>query len=276
MKGLLESFGVTVCGLATSILVAIANVGVARITSFDFFTFVIWFVVPVGALATGGAAASGYYFGSLYFHKKPNAILLVQMVAIAGLTQLLIYWLGYETMVIDGHRVSDFVPFGRYLDIVLTTTHYRMTRDIGEVGTFGYWLAAIQFAGFLVGGLSIFVLLRAKPVCRTCNLYLRPLATKEKRFADAQSAGDYYNRFSTLPVDGRDFAALIRSDVKVDKVAQGAMKVDTSLFGCPSCKAQIIEEKFQQYNGQDWKDLTELNRHVDVPSGADLSPVFRA
>ncbi|KPW79896.1 hypothetical protein ALO50_200106 [Pseudomonas syringae pv. cerasicola] len=40
MKGLLESFGIALCGLATSILVALANVVVARMTGFDFFS--IW------------------------------------------------------------------------------------------------------------------------------------------------------------------------------------------------------------------------------------------
>src|SRR4051794_28901794 len=100
MKGLLEAFGVALCGLATSVLVAIANVAIARMTGFNLFTFSIWLVVPVGALAIGFAAASGYYFGSLYFHKRPTAVLLVQMVAIAGLTQLLTYWLGYATMVL--------------------------------------------------------------------------------------------------------------------------------------------------------------------------------
>ncbi|RMR00730.1 hypothetical protein ALP95_200003 [Pseudomonas savastanoi pv. glycinea] len=40
MKGLLESFGIALCGLATSILVALANVVVARMTGFDFFVSV--------------------------------------------------------------------------------------------------------------------------------------------------------------------------------------------------------------------------------------------
>ena len=279
MRGLLENFGIALCGLATSILVAIADVAVARITGYDPFTFFLWFVVPAGALFIGYAAASGYYFGSLYFHKKPNTILLIQMMTVAGLTQLLIYWLGYATMVFDdGSRVADLIPFSEYLDVSLTAAHYRIARassNIGEVGTFGYWLAAIQFVGFLVGGLNIFMLLRSKPVCQSCNSYLRPLAKKQKSFADAEAAGGYYNRLTTLAVDGQGFAALIRSEAKVDKVAKGAMQVDTSLLGCPACKAQMVEEKFQGYNGQEWKDLSKLDRRVNVPPGVDLSPVFR-
>lgn len=279
MKGLLESFGVVLCGLATSIMVAIANVAVARIVGFDFFTFSIWVVVPVGALLTGFAAASGYYFGSLYFHKKATAILLVQMVVIAGLTQLLIYWMGYATMVLDdGRKVADLVPFGQYLDISLTKAHYRIGRgatDTGEVGTFGYWMAVIQFMGFLVGGLAIFMFLRAKPVCQSCNLYLRPLAKKQKCFANAESAGAYYDRLFTLPVDGPDFAELIRSAAKVDKPGQGALQVNTSLLGCPTCKAQMVEEKVKGFDGKEWKDISKLDRRVNIPHGVDIAPVFR-
>ena len=192
MKGLLEGFGVALCGLATSILVAIADVAIARMTGFDFFTFSIWVVLPAGALLTGFAAASGYHFGSLYFHKRANVVLLIQMVAIAGLTQLLIYWLGYATMVLDdGRKVADFVPFGEYMDLVLTKAHYRIGRgqaDTGEVGSMGYWIAVAQFVGFLFGGLAVFGVLKAKPVCAACNLYLRPMAKKQKVFTDAESA----------------------------------------------------------------------------------------
>ena len=279
MKGLLESFGIALCGLVTSILVAIANVAVARIVGFDFFTFSIWVVVPAGALLTGFAAASGYYFGSLYFHKKATATLLIQMVVIAGLTQLLIYWMGYATMVLDdGRKVADLVPFGQYLDISLTKAHYRIGRgatDTGEVGTFGYWMAVIQFVGFLVGGIAIFMFLRVKAVCLTCDRYLRPLAKKQKDYPNAESAGAYFDTLFTLPVDGPDFAALIKTEAKVPKPQQGALHFDTTLLGCPTCKAQMIEEKVKGYNGKEWKDINNLDRRVNIPSGIDLSPVFR-
>jgi len=280
MKSLLESFGIALCGLATSILVALADVAIARMTGFDFFTFFIWVVVPAGALLTGFAAASGYYFGSLYFHKRAGASLLIQMVLIAGAAQLLIYWIGYATMVLeDGRKVADFVSFGQYMDLILTKAHYRIGRrqyDMGEVGTMGYWIAAAQFVGFLIGGLSIYFVLKARPVCQACNLYLRPLAKKQKVFADADAAGGYYNRLFTVPVDGPEFEALIKSEAKVKKVAQGALQVDTLLLGCPTCKAQMIEEKVKVFDGKEWVDVDKLHRRVNIPQGIDLAPVFRS
>ena len=278
MKDIADSFGVAACGLVTSVLTALAVVVVSRMVGFDFFTFSIWIVIPVGAILTGFAAASGYYFGSLYFHKRAGLSLLLQMVVIAGLTQLLIYYMGYSTFVLDdGRRVSDFIPFSQYLDIILTSAHYRIGRamkDTGEVGSFGYWLAAFQFVGFLVGGLSVFGFLSTKPVCQTCNLYLRPLFKREKSFPDADSASPYYDALFQHPVDGPEFAALIRTETKA-KDQKGAVLVKTVLHGCPKCKSQLIEEKVQVHNGSEWKDADKLNRRVTIPDGVNLLSVFR-
>ena len=279
MKAFARYFGVATCGLVTSVLTALAIVAVSKITGFDVFTFSIWVVVPVGAALTGFAAASGYYFGSLYFHKRPDLLLLLQMVVIAGLTQLLIYYLGYKTFVLDdGRRVSDLIPFGQYLDITLTSAHYRIGRamtDTGEVGSFGYWLAAFQFVGFLVGGLCVYGFLLEKPVCSTCNLYLRPLCKREKTFVDADSASShYYDVLLQHPVDSSEFASLIRVEAKC-QAQKGAVLVKTSLHGCPKCKAQLIEEKIQVHNGSAWKDADKLNRRVAIPDGVDLIGVFR-
>lgn len=278
MKGFLETFGVLLCGLATSILTAIAVVAISKVTGFDIFTFSLWFVVPVGALLTGFAAAAGYYFGSLYFHKRATWHLLIQMVVIAGVTQALIYYMGYATMVLDdGTKISDVIPFWNYLDILLTSAHYQVGRtmaDTGEVGSFGYWLAGFQFVGFLVGGFAIWAFLQAKPICQKCDLYLRPLAKREKSFRDAEAASPYYDALFQHPVDGPEFSELIRSESKVQASA-GALHIKTVLHGCPLCKAQLIEEEVQVYNGSEWKQVDKLHRKVQIPDGIDLVSVFR-
>jgi len=40
-------------------------------------------------------------------------------------------------------------------------------------------------------------------------------------------------------------------------------------------KAQMIEEKVQGYNGQDWKDPHQLHRKMHIPAEVDLVPVFQ-
>ena len=122
MKRLLTTLAVSACGLITSLITVLIITVISRLTGFDLFGFNLWFIVPIGAGFCGFAAASGYYFGSLYFHTRPSLLLFLQMVIIAGLSQILVYYLQYYTMVLDdGRRVSDFLDFTKYLDISITT-----------------------------------------------------------------------------------------------------------------------------------------------------------
>lgn len=279
MKSLLTHLGVVVCGIATSILTALAITTISKLTGFNLFTLSVWVVVPVGAMLVGFAAASGYYFGCLYFHKRATWFLLLQMMIIAAGTQGLIYYIEYSTMVLnDGRRVADYIEFSNYLDISLTKAHYRFGRaaqDVGEAGNFGYWMAIFQFIGFAFGGVCVFGFLRSKPVCPNCSLYLRPLSKKEKLFATPEDAAPYYDTLFQSPVDGPEFASKISSVAKA-KVQRGTYRIKTTLHGCPSCKVQLIEEKVEIYNGRDWKNVDKLERRVRIPAGIDLISVFRA
>jgi hypothetical protein len=218
MDHFFKTTSVATCGLVTSFLTALLVAVIERLTGFDIFTFSLWFIIPAGAIGTGFAAASGYYFGSLYFHTRPNRLLLLQMVIVAGLTQLLIYYIQYATLILDdGRSVSDLIPFAQYLDVVLTKAHYRVGRgahDAGEVGQLGYWLAAIQFVGFLVGGLSVFAFLSDHPVCAHCKKYLRVLAESNKLFGSSDALAIYHDTLFQLAVDSPQFAKLAREEHK--------------------------------------------------------------
>lgn len=278
MRSLGANLGVAICGLVTSILVAIANVAVSNITGFNLFGFSMWFIIPAGAVCIGAAAASGYYFSSLYFHKKPTWFLVFQMVIIAGLTQFLIYYLEYATLVLDdGRKASDLVDFAAYLDISLTKAHYRIGRaahDTGEVGEFGYTLAMIQFVGFLLGGAGVSVMLWTKDTCGRCSSYLRPLAQKTKEFSGTDSCLGYYDQLFLHDVDSPEFASMIQVE-PVSGDNSGSIIVTTDLLGCPTCGDQLIHEKVEVANGDKLKNIRELERKVAIPEGVDLVPVFR-
>ena len=235
MKSLLENFGIALCGLTTTILVALADVAIARMTGIDIYTFSIWVVVPAGAAFTGAAAACGYYFGSLYFHKRAAAPLLVQMVVIAGAAQLLIYWMGYTTMVLeDGRKVADLIPFGQYMDVTLTTAHYRIGRgqtDTGEVGSMGYWIAGLQFVGFLLGGAWIYIYLKAKPVCAACNAWYLNCGRWRRRAEELCRHGSC-RRLLRPPVHGARGWAGFRGPhpVRSQSVLQACQRCRTSQY----------------------------------------------
>lgn len=279
MERNLRTLSVAACGLVTSLLTALLVTFIERLTGFDVFTFDIWFIIPAGAIATGIAAASGYYFGSLYFHTRPNVLLLLQMVVVAGCTQLLIYYMQYATLVLDdGRSASDLVPFAKYLDLSLTTAHYRVGRagqvDTGEVGQLGYWLAIIQFVGFLLGGLGAFVILMEQPVCAHCKKYFRTLGKSDKFFENGDYLATYHDTLFQHPVESSEFAQMASEEHKV-KIAQGTWKQHLKLFGCPECKAQTIGSEVSVWNGRDWKSLKQLDRKISLPEGISLTGVFR-
>jgi hypothetical protein len=279
MKNIQKTTGVAVCGLVTSLLTALVVAFIERLTGFDLFTLTIWFVVPVGAVATGCAAASGYYFGSLYFHTRPTLLLLLQMVIVAGFTQAMIYYAEYFTLILDdGRRVSDLIPFRQYLDISLTSAHYRFGRgaqiDLGEIGNAGYGLAALQFVGFLVGGLGIFLILHMHPLCASCKNYLRVLTKAAKAFASYSELESYHVALFSLPVGSPEFVQLAAVDHNVP-LRPGTWALEMTLYGCPTCKAQALRTEFSVLRGKEWKTVHQLTSMVAVPSGIDLGPALR-
>lgn len=280
VKNLGGHLGVALFGILSFALTVAFVTALERITGFNLFSLSVWVVVPVGAMITGAAAASGYYFGSLLFHTRPTWFLLVQILIVAAIAQMSIYYGEYSTMVLDnGVRVADRIGFFQYLDLVLTSAHLRVGRaqtDAGEVGSFGYWLAAFQFIGFILGGVATFLFLRFHPVCQKCSRYLRTLATRKQHINDRDAFSAYYDNLFDHPVDTQGFADWMHYDPDAKHIGEGTILTTSSLKGCPHCKTQVVEQRVQIFGGKDWKDVPKLSRNVAIPDGVDLRSVFKA
>jgi hypothetical protein len=280
MKKLWEEAAVTACGAVTSLLTAIAVLLVYKLTGFNLFTLSFWVILPVGALITGFGAASGYYFGALYFHHKPSLRLLLNMVIIAGGTQILIYYLEFATLVLeDGSKVSDLLPFGEYMRISLTTAKYSLARHRTsggiEVGSFGYVLAGIQLLGFVVGGLCIFGALISMDICDKCQKYFRSLVSITKTFSNSQAYEKFGEKFLKAEPPSSEYLAGLEEPHTVAKVEQGAVRLCVTLLGCPECKKQLVVEKTEAWNGKDWNEVSDLGRKHQVPESISLVENFR-
>lgn len=276
--GFIKSFGVAIFGLISSILTAIIISVFAKLTGINIFTMMIWFVIPAGAIAAGMVSASGYYYGCLYFHKKPGWILFLQMVIIAGFTQFLIYYIGYVTLVLDdGRKVADYIQFNEYLDYILTKSHYRVGRgyrDSGEVGSMGYTVAVVQFVGFLIGGAGLFAIIRGKNTCPNCDLYLRPLADKNRVFYDTSLASAYYDGLTQHDIGSPEFIRLIKQ-TSFAKAEKGSTIIISKLLGCPKCKKQLIEEEVSIFDGKEFNKINKFDRVINIPDGIDLLGSFK-
>jgi hypothetical protein len=274
----MQTSAVAGAGLVTSILTALANTLLHWLTGFNLFSLSLFFLIPVGAIMCGFAAAYGYYFAAKFFHIRSTKVLLLQMVVIAAVTQILIYWLEYQTLVVKGVHVADFLPFVQYLDISLTTQHMKFGRgaqiDAGEVGQSGYWLAAIDFVGFLIGGACVYFWLLQEPTCEPCNKYLKILVKKKDSFSDQESFAAYYDNKFANPVDSVEFARHVGVEYSAGKAERGTINLETRVLECPSCGGQAITEKVQVYNGRDWKDVEELKSFIPMPKGVDVRRAF--
>ena len=280
LGALFSNSGVAACGLATSVLTALAVAAFARASGYNLFLFSIWVIIPVGAVACGFVAASGYYFGALFFHKRATFLLLLQMVLIAAFTHLLIYATEYETEVSkQGRRTADRMDFEDYMDRTLTKTHVhtaiKRDIDLGEAGDWGYWLALLRFGGFAAGGVFVFVLLRAKPVCPSCQRYFRTLSKKKvKSFASREDALRHRQELHATAMDGPDFAAKLGATLKAEAM-KGSARIMAVLHGCPACKGQMIEEVFEVRGDKAWERDGKLGLRTPVPSGINLQSAFK-
>src|SRR4051812_24794644 len=90
-----QDFLVTGCGILTSILTALILALIER-WGLAVYSFTVWFVIPVGAMLAGLAAASGYYVGARYFHHRPTRLLLFNVMSVAVSTYFLINFLNYS------------------------------------------------------------------------------------------------------------------------------------------------------------------------------------
>lgn len=267
-------------GMATALATAVLVAAVYEWTGFNLFTFNLWLIVPAGAMCVGMAAASGYGLASWLLHVRPRWFWAVQMVAIAGAAQALIYYLEYRHMVLgDGRSVASLVAFSDYLDLRLMHAIYgigRVQAKTPELGSFGYVVAGVQFLGALLGGLAVHGFLWSHEVCGGCASYLRPLTTQRKVFADQERFGRYYDGLFRLPVDGADFAEIVRTHPTSGKAAQGAVQLVSKLRRCPSCGAQSVHEEVQVMGPKEWRDVPGLKRRTNIPPGIDVSGAYLA
>ncbi len=166
---------VTAGGALTTALTALALVWLDLRYDAAIYSFVYGFVLPFGAFFSGLVAASGYLLGARLFNYRPGWAQLAAILVLSGGTFFLVYWLEYSFVTVDGIPLRELESFGPYLAFALTHT----ALDVGpaserpvQLGLMGYGYAALQIAGFALGGLCIWLWLRASAYCKACSLYM--------------------------------------------------------------------------------------------------------
>jgi hypothetical protein len=248
----------------TSVIVAVANVVIARITGINVFSYKIWFVIPAGAGMVGFVAACGGLLAARLFHAKPNWFDAVAMAVSAAATMFLIYYLDYITMVLDdGKKVADLISFEDFVSVSLTKAHMHIGRgahDVGEVGNAGYLLAIAEFVGFLLGGLITFTFTTAMPRCVVCNSYLRKLKKKQTSELLDEEIAPLIEVLREGDIDGVTQALAWKTPVgRKLKKSERRWILTYNLLGCPKCQNEQIASKVQCCSdGGDWAEVPAL------------------
>jgi hypothetical protein len=271
-------------GITTSILAVFANLIGERVTGHNFYSISIWFILPVGSAFLGAAAASGFYYGSAILKQRVGWPFLIIMLVTAAFSVLLMYWINYKFATVAEGRLylSDLISFPAYLDKLLTTNHLQVfgrggsSADTGEVGSFGYWNAAILAIGFLLSYLFFYFLIRDKASCPSCQTYTKPLGTREKLFTGPIGATAYYDELAKQAAGSAEFTDLLLAKGNSERLELGAVKIKISLLCCPMCQMQQLQENLYQYQDSKWLRMNgDTPVMTQLPAGVDLEPVFR-
>lgn len=275
---LAKNITISVFGLCSAILTVIAIVIVHSFIDLNLFTVSIFGIIPVGAIIVGMSSSSGYYLGGLLLQLKPHRILVIQILILAALTQLCIYYAEYYNYRTPaGAYAKDFISFNEYLTTYLETVHFKLGRsqiDMGEAGQAGYWFAALQLIGFAIGGYYIFNLLKEHPTCDNCGSYYISKGTKARKFEDPDSFTEYFASLFSKSLNSSAFRDAINLKCAAKKNKQGTVYHTMQLFAYPNCREQSLKETVQVYNGKVWTGVPSFARHTIMPAGTDISPLF--
>jgi hypothetical protein len=265
----------SLAGAATTFGVAVANLLLINRLGHDLLSFSVLFIIPVGALVGGAAAASGYYGAARLTQTMPSNWLVLQMPVVGLSAWVFSHWIVYATTVLDdGRSLRDLVSFFENWQWNAThqslniTVHGHTSGSTGELGTLGYVREALQAVGFIFGAFATFGFLASVERCNECRKYARVNRILRGVAVEAFDSV-LQNSGVALPGIGED--ARLNSGAK----AIDSLHLDECL--CPQCGRlwirptlvvgaghSMTEVKLRQYN-VDKTIIASLRRAAALP-----------
>jgi len=268
MKRTVQDFIVSGFGAITSILTAIVLFLIEQSIGLSIYTWTVWFIIPAGAICAGFVAAGGYYLGAKFFNHRTSWLILFNMVAISVATFVLVHYLTYAFMEVDGRPVHEFVPFESYMDIRLRHTsvefRYRGAAKLGttgELGEAGYLYALLQIVGFAIGGVAVYRWLASEPYCQTCSQYLSK-RDKQSRFSgDADQFSEMVKIFlAHIALDQFQEAIKKHASFGERRSRKGLhLQSALELRQCNRCGINWLNFSCYKWAGRDWQEIHELH-----------------
>jgi hypothetical protein len=248
---------------ATSLLTAIALAYCDLSFDFSVYGFMLWFVVPIGALLSGGVAASGCYFAAKALNHKPGGFVLLGVLAISAMTFFVVNYLDYYYLSVDGAQLHDYLSFTTYLNTSLNNQsmsfcyHAACTSSGLDLGAFGYLVAGLQILGFFLGGATVYGMLSSAIYCDNCSRYYTLKKYLNRYFPHSALAATHYGEMLALLREGQYQEAIARqsiSDTAVNRYEEELLSI-MELRYCATCLKHHIKFFLKVRQKKEWKEL---------------------
>ncbi|MFQ5965828.1 MAG: hypothetical protein ACE5KZ_16270 [Candidatus Scalinduaceae bacterium] len=261
---------VALFGITTSLLTGTILGAIEVYSGFALYSWMFWFVIPVGAFLAGFGAASGYYAGAMLFQQKPAGGILFNMVAASVSAFLIVHYVPYFMLEFEGVRIKHMVSFWKYLDISIRNTSLSLVRgstSTGELGGFwGYAYASLQVIGFSVGGFAVFGWLSRNPYCDSCSRYLTKSGQQERFTSEGQTLIEEIQNFASM-LDGQKYNDAIKYHAEKMGVAYSSghhLRTKLITRVCQGCGINHLDFIASKLDGNDWKDIDETEIQLSV------------
>jgi len=270
MKKFSQDIIITIIAGVTSLLTAVILVILEQTLNFSFYSYMLWFVIPIGAIGSGFVAASGYYLGAKWFNHKPSRLILLNMLAISTITFFLIYWLNYISLTYNGKPVSDYISYLQYLNLSLANYsmsvcfHYVNCSGGIQLGSFGYIVGALQILGFFAGGASIYGYLSSEIYCNNCSRYYSSKKSQSRYFNIMEEGAKSYDDTLALLIQKKYKDAIDshansgEQKVKKDSIIYTIL----TLKYCKKCRDHFIKLQIFAKRNSKWKEIPKTAKYT--------------
>jgi hypothetical protein len=279
MNKRLQDISVVVATAVTAVLTAVVLAYVERAFNVALYSYMLWFIIPAGAILAGLVAASGCYIAARLLNHRPTRFVLIGVLAVSAMTFFLINYLDYASLMVDRLPARDAIPFTTYLAISLSDMsmslclHATCTGGL-SLGPVGYLVAAVQIVGFFLGGAVVYTYLHFVGYCEACSRYLAFRQARSRYFVDVQEATHQYAEVTGLLHQRRYSEALARQASSGTEKPQKNSVVATvvRLKYCKSCLRHQISFFLKQRQKNEWKEIDKSRATVTTVEHFEPAP----
>jgi predicted RNA-binding Zn-ribbon protein involved in translation (DUF1610 family) len=182
-SALSKNFAVISLGLLTTISTGIILGQLQAKASFLIYSYLIYKIVPVGAILSGCLATSGYVWGVKIMHPRVDRFLAVQMAVSGFLAYIIANFLDYLSHEEEDVLAREAISFWQYWQLSIDHAMLSSLRSSSSslaLGELGYFYAVLQIAGFIGGGVVLFWLLKDAIYCDECAIDLKRRTVQER------------------------------------------------------------------------------------------------